>query len=497
MLYIRMFVIMAISLFSFRVLLQELGETGYGTYNVVGGIVVLFSFLSNAMTVSTQRYLAYWIGKEDNESLSKYFSMSINVQLFITLSIIILAETIGVWFLNSHMDFDGENMSVVNIVFQCSIATFSIQIMTVPLQATIIAHEKMSFYAYFSIAEALLRLGSVLILFFFNSNKLIIYSLAMVAVPSIVWFIYYVYSRSNFPACRYRYNPDKACFKEMVSFSLWNMLGGAGNVCASQGVNIIFNIFYGVAVNAAMGVTNQVSAAVSSFVHNLQTAFNPQIIKSYAKEDSEYFNSLIFRSSRFSFFLIFIIGFPIIICCRDIFEIWLTEIPEYSVQFTQLIIMFCMIDALSGSLWTAAQATGRIKKYMIVISLLIFSNLPAAYIILSLGLSPVWVIIYKVIMNLTIHFTRIAFLKHLTDFPGWLYIKKVMMPALFLVALSAPAPIIIYNYISGIIPLLSLIIFTIIESSFLGFYILLTSNERTKIKELLAQKLKLRSPWKK
>lgn len=280
-------------------------------------------------------------------------------------------------------------------------------------------------------------------------------------------------------------------FKEIISFSSWNMLGGIANVGASQGVNIIYNIFCGVIVNAAMGVSNQVSAAVSSFVTNMQTAFNPQIIKSYAANDLDYFYSLIFRSSRFSFLLVFIIGFPIILCCNTIINLWLTDIPKYAVPFTQLIIVFCMIDALSGSLWTAAQASGKVKIYMIIISSLIFTNVPAAYLILWLGFSPVYVMLFKVIMNFIVHLTRIGYLHWLIKFPSIKYIRQVMLPIIGYVLLTIPIPAIIENHMHSIIANIALMVATAIMSAILGFNMILTKPERTFILNKLKSKISL------
>ncbi|MDE6689689.1 MAG: lipopolysaccharide biosynthesis protein, partial [Prevotella sp.] len=375
---------MAVTLFSFRIILEELGEDGYGIYNVVAGVVVLFSFLSSAMTQSTQRFLSYHIGRKDFAELQRVFSMCVNVHIVIAGIVLILAETVGWWFLNSYMSFPDGMLTTANAVYQCSIFTFIIQIMTVPYQASIISNERMSFYAYFSIIEAILKLSAAILLFFIGGNKVVIYSIALVCVALCTFSTYHFYCRASFEHCIYHYFFDSALFKRIISFSGWNMLGGIGSVGASQGINIILNIFRGVALNAAMGVSNHVAGAVSLFVSNMQTAFNPQIIKAYAVEDKEYFLSLIFRASRFSFLLIFIIGYPVIICCSTIFDIWLIETPEFALPFTQLIIIYCMIDAMSGPLWTAAQASGKIKTYMIIIATMIFTNVPAAYIILYL-----------------------------------------------------------------------------------------------------------------
>lgn len=491
MLYFRMFLVLIVTFFTFRLLLQELGEKGYGTYNVVGGVIVLFSFLSSALTQSTQRFMSFYLGRKDNSTLTRVYSTSINVHLLISLGVIILAETVGLWFLNSKMSFPESTQSSINWLFQCSIIAFVLQIMTVPFQALIISHEKMSFYAYFSIFEVTLKLSAVLILFFIENNKLIIYSTAVAVVYFLVLLFYYSYCRIAFTVCRYKLSYDKVLFKDLTSFSGWNMLGGVGNVAASQGVNIMFNLFCGVIVNAAMGVANHVGGAVSSFVTNLQTAFNPQIIKTYAEGNIERFNSLVFRSSKYSFLLIFTLGLPVVICCKTVLNLWLTEVPVYAVSFTQLMICFCMIDAISGSLWTAAQASGRIKHYMLIIATMIFTNLPAAYILLWLDLSPVWVMAYKVSMNLVIHFVRIIYLHHLMEFPSIKYCLQVMLPILIYIIVCLPLPILLYNVGDSILWELFVIAFTMTECAAIGFIILFTKGERKIILSKIKTKIHL------
>lgn len=486
MLYMRMFLVMAVSLFSFRILLLQLGEAGYGVYNVVGGVVVLFSFISQALTQSCQRYLSYYIGKNDSVMLQKTFSMSINVYLLISLVVLIIAETLGLWFLNKYMNFPEGMIPTANYVYQCSIFTFLIQIITIPYTASIISHEKMSFYAYFSIIEVSLKLSAVLFLYLCDNYKVEIYAFSILLISCAVWIFNRQYCRKFFNSCRYKLQWDNCLFKSLLSFSGWNMLGGIGNVAASQGVNIIFNIFNGVLVNVAMGISNQVSGAVSSFVSNMQTAFNPQIIKSYAAEEFGSLYALIFRSSRFSFLLIFIIGFPVMLCCETILRIWLSEVPEYSVPFTQLIIAFCMVDAMSGSLWVTVQASGKVKIYMIIVSSLIMTNLPAAYIILSFGLSPVYVMLFKVIMNLVIHFVRIWYLHVHINFPTLKYINDVMKPIVVYILLSAPLPLLLSIYLSSLTSNVLLFVGTFIICGLLGFYILLNSSER----EFLLTKIK-------
>lgn len=431
-LYFRMLVMMAVSLFTFRELLKLLGVEDYGTYNVVGGVVILFSFLSNAMTNSNQRFLSFHIGKGDVVLLKRTFSMIINVQFIIALGIIILAETLGLWFINYRMNFAHQNMATVNWVYQFSILTFIIQILQIPYTSSIISHERMAFFSYASIGEAFLRLGVVLSLGLFRSNRLLIYSLLLSISSLTIYLIYKGYCNYSFRECKYIRFWNKKMFVKLTSFSTWNMIGGIGNVCAGQGINILFNIFGGVVVNAAMGVSHQVSAAVTSLVSNIQTAFNPQIIKSYATEDIEYFQSLIFRAARFSFILIYIFGAPIIICCNSVLHIWLTDVPEYAVPFTCITIAVCMADALSGPLWTGAQAIGDIKKYTLWLTAFTVLYLPISYIILKFGYSLVIVLIARIGLSIVLHVYRLIYLRRKQNFPSLNFFKQVSCRAFVL-----------------------------------------------------------------
>lgn len=490
MLYVRMFLIILVSLFSVRILLKELGEEGYGIYNVVGGVVILFSFLSNAMTLSIQRFFSYYIGKNDSVMLARAFSMSVNVLSILSLVVLCFAESFGLWLLSSYMKFPENSWTAVQWVYQCSVVTFIVQIYQIPYQATVISHERMSFYAGFSIIEVTLKFLAILLLFLFESNRLIVYSILLMSVSMLIWFGYYRWCVTHFPICRYRFYWNRRMFSEMFGFSGWNMLGGIGNIGASQGINILFNIFHGVTVNTAWGISNQVTNAVMSFVNNLQTAFNPQIIKSYAAEDRSYCLSLIFRSSRLSFLLIFILGLPIILCCPFVLGIWLGEVPNYAVRFTQLMIAFCMIDAFSGSLWTAAQASGRIRNYMLIIASLILVNIPVAYILLKLGLSPVWVIAFRTVQNLVISIVRIFYLRRLISFPVLSYLKEVMLPIVCYIGASLPVPCLLLYFATGMWDYALIMIFTGLECVLLGYLIVFSANERAFVREKLVSVFK-------
>lgn len=484
---------MAVSLFTFRELLRLLGVDDYGTYNVVGGVVILFSFLSNAMTQSNQRFLSYHIGKGDKGELQRIFSMIINVQLLLGLIILILAETVGLWFINTKMNFAQENMTSVNWVYQFSILTFVIQILQIPYTSSIISHERMDFFSYVSIGEALLRLGVVLALALIPSGRLVTYAMLLSISALIMFLINYIYCTKTFSNCKYLRFWDKNQFKELTNFSGWNMLGGLGVVANGQGINVLLNIFCGVVANAAMGISHQVSAAVGAFVGNMQMAFNPQIVKSYASGDRDYFNSLIFRASRISFLLILILGIPIIACTNEILSIWLTEVPQYAVSFTQLTIAYCMVDSLAGPLWTANQASGKVKVYMITVSLLILLNIPLGYMVLSEGWSPIYVMLIRVILCFVVLNFRIIYLKSTISFPYRQFYTGVVLHAILAVLLCLPIYFACREYIdfTGIKQVLYTGGILFFWSVVIGYLTLLNKVERnfltTKIKSYICK----------
>ena len=434
--YIRMLVLILVSLYTSRVVLDALGVEDYGIYNVVGGIVVLFTFINNAMITSTQRHLNFELGKSDLTQAKKVFSISLNIHILIALVILLLAETVGLWFLNTTIQYPDSREFAVQVTYQLSILTTCIKIVRPPYNAAIIAHEKMSFYAYLSIFEAVLQLGVVFLLMNYNADRLILYSALLCTVAIIINFCYYAYCRKSFEICKYELYRDKKVYTQLLSFSGWSLFGGVANIGASQGLNMLINIFFGVTLNAAMGIANQVNNAVASFVGCFQTAFNPQIVKSYAAGDHNYFIKLILSTSKYSYLLLFILALPIYICCPEILDIWLTEVPEYAVSFCRLMLIFALLDALQGPLWYSVQATGKIKTYQILMSFMILSNLPLAYLFLKLGYSPNSVLVVRCVINFATLFVRLWYLNRLYKFPIMEFAKEVICR---IVAISAIA----------------------------------------------------------
>lgn len=491
MLYARTFITLAISLYTTRVVLQTLGETDYGIYNVVGGVVVLFTFISNSISSAIQRFLNFELGKTANADIRKVFSMSVNVIVIISIAILILAETLGLWFVNTQLNIPEERMGAALWAYQISIFTCCVTILRVPHNAAIIAYEKMSFYAYLSIIEAVLKLLLVFLLVYISWDKLLLYSLLMLFVAVIVNISYLLYCRSKLPDIRYKYFWDKNLFKKLISFSGWSLFGSGAEVCNTQGINMILNIFLGVAVNAATGIATQVSNAVYSFVVNFQMAFKPQIVKLYAAGETDAFHKLIFRSSKISYILLSLIILPIIINCPFILDLWLTEVPKYSSSFIIWTLLFYLVDSMSAPLWMAAQATGDIKKYQIWVSVSILLNLPLAYLVLSLGISPVWVFVVKFLVNNVTHLVRLTYLNKVHCVPFKSFLTDVMYPLLKMTIVAYPI-----SFFAGEMMakgwgklIISLLLSTVVIGVS-SYYITLNKEERITIVSVIKSKLK-------
>lgn len=426
-LYIRMFLIMGITLYTSRIVLEELGVSDYGIYNLVGGIVAMIGFFNSAMSSATQRYLAHDIGKGNFQQLQKTFSATLTVHFGIAILGLIIAETLGLWYVNYKMVFPVDKTYAVNVVYQFSILTFLLSIIQVPYNALIIARERMKVYAYMSILEAILKLGTVFTLMLISNNKLIFYAILTFVVSFIIRMLYQVYCRRQFTESKYHFVYDKLYFKELISYSGWNLFGNVAAVAKGQGINLVLNLFFGTVVNAAYAITNQMVSAVNLFATNLQMAFNPQIIKNYSQGNLAQTQTLIFQGSKISFFLILLLVSPILLNTEYILILWLNEVPEYTIVFVQLALIGILIDSLSGTLMTGAQATGKIKWYQIIVGTLIFLNLPISYFALKSGLNASITFIISIIISILSLMFRLFFLKNILNFNINKYFTTVLI----------------------------------------------------------------------
>ena len=479
MLYIRMLLIMAVSFYTSRVVLRTLGVEDYGIYNVVGGIVTMFGFLNSAMSSGTQRYLTFELGKKDIGKLKKVFVTSMNIHIVISVLVFILAETLGLWLLYDKMTIPDERFNAAMWVYQCSILSAIVMFISVPYNATIIAHERMSAFAYISILEVVLKLLIVYLLMIGGIDKLILYAVLMLVVQVTIRFIYNMYCRRHFEETIYVFSFDKPLFKDMLSFSGWNLWGNMASVAFTQGLNILLNMFFGPAVNAARGVAVQVQQAVTQFSMNFQTAINPQITKAYAIEDYGYMHSLIFRSSRFTFFLLLCICLPVFMETEALLEIWLGAVPEYSSIFLRLILCVTIIDSVANPLMVSAQATGKIKVYQSAIGGILLMILPTAYIVLKLGGDPQSVFIVHLSICVLAFIVRLFIIRPLINLSISRYFKDVLLRCIIVGTLALIIPVVLRYYMDeSLLSIISVCIVSGISSVISSFCVGMTSGER-------------------
>ena len=478
MLYFRQILIMIVSLYTVRVVLNTLGAEDYGIYNVVAGVVILFSFVNNAMATSTQRFLNFNLGKEDTEKTQQTYSASLLIHIGIALIFVILAETVGLWFVNTKLNIPQERHSAAMWCYQFSIITTVFNILRVPYNAVIIAYEKMSFFAWVSIVEAVLKLLVVYLLIISPLDKLVAYVILLTLVSIIILFCYKIYCNKKFVTAHYKKVTDYSLVKEILGFSGWSLFGATANVANNQGTNIVLNMFTNVTVNAAMGIANQVNNAVYSFVSNFQTAFKPQLVKSYAAGEKEEFNNLIIRSAKFSFFLLWFIVLPLTLNLDFVLQIWLKTVPEYSIGFVKLILLYSLFESINGPLWLAVQATGKIKKYQIIVSCLIFSNLPLSIIAFSLGANPYWVLLIRIILECFITMFRLLYLNKTQKFSVISYVKNVMIPVLIVMIVSFIITSLLSSCFSGIVFFFGSCVISVIVNMLLVCLVGINKNER-------------------
>lgn len=428
MLYFQMFITTLVGLYTSRVVLNTLGVTDYGIYNVVGGIVTMASFLNSAMVAASQRFLAFELGKNDFDRLSKVFCTSINIHAVISLIAIVIAETIGLWFVNTKLNIPEERMVAANWVFQASIISFVINVMSVPYNSAIVAHEKMSAFAYISIIDAILKLAIVYLLIVMSFDKLIAYSILMVCVVLLVRFCYTIYCKRHFEECTYHILFDKSLFKEMFSFAGWSVVGNLGFSFKDQISNIILNIFFGPTVNAARSLGIQVTAHVKTFAQSFTMALNPQITKQYAGGNLEASRKLVYAGSRYTFYLLTLVAIPVIIHTDYIMRLWLGIVPEYTNQFVRYSILISLLYAMSECVTKAIQATGRIKWFQIGISIIMLSELPLAWILLKFGYPP-YAVMWPALLTYTVAVFFRFWLIH-TYVEGY-FIKEYLLQVVF------------------------------------------------------------------
>ena len=491
MLYFRMFLTMGVSLFTSRIILQSLGVDDYGIYNVVAGFVSMFTFINSAMTSATQRYITFAIGKGENTRINTVFSTCVNIHDILSIIIIIISETIGLWFLNTHMTIPEERMTSANIVYQLAILSTIVMMLSVPYNAMIVAYEKMSAFAYISILDVTFKLLIAYILFVSTYDRLILYAVLMFAVQAMIRFIYQKYCNKNFKESRYHWVWDKNLFKEMVSFSIWSLFGNLACVFSGQGVNVALNMFFGPAVNAARGVAFQVQSAVNGFSGNFQMAMNPQITKNYANGNIDSMHSLIFASSKYSYYLLFMISLPVILEADTILNVWLAEVPPHTINFLRIVLFTTIINAMAGPFTISAQANGNIKLYQMVVGGILLLSLPLSYIGLKIFHQPEIVYIVDLIIVLTSQIARLYFMRWMVGLSVSVYAKKVILPVVAVTIISIIIPLFTYiNMPKGtILSFFSVCLLSLTSVALTIYVVGISKNERTRLNNFINQKI--------
>lgn len=486
-----MFFILSIGLYTSRVVLNTLGIVDFGIYNVVGGIVSMFTFINGAMSGATQRYLNFELGLGEVKKLNEVFCTSINIHALISLIILLLAETIGLWFVNTQMKIPSNRINAAIWVYQLSIFTCIINIMSVPYNSLIIAHEKMNAFAYISVIEVSLKLIIVYLLSLSKSDKLIFYAILIFIVQMSIRFIYSIYCKKRFSECHYRLFFDKPLFKDMTAFASWTLLGNIAYVGYTQGLNILLNIFGGPTVNAARGIAVQVQSAVVGFCANFQTALNPQITKSYAQDRLRDMYALIYASSKFSVYLLFLLTLPIIIETDQVLHIWLKIVPEHTIVFVRLIMCSIMIDAIANPIIHSAEATGKIRNYQIVVSSILLCILPVSYLFLKLGFPVESVFFVHLFIVIIAQLARLIMIRKMIGISLKLYIKNVIFKIIPVLILSPIVPVTIFNLFSNNLITLIVVFIASIGSVLIFSYVTgLSKQEKKFIKETILHAIK-------
>lgn len=490
--------IMLVSLYTSRIILQNLGISDYGIYNIVGSVITSFAFVSAPLGTATQRFYNFELGKNNKNQLNVIFNMSFVIYLILALSLFIIIEISGLWFIYNKMTLPENRIDAALLSFHLYLVTFVLGLLKVPFDALIIAHEKMAYYAWISILEVILKLLNAFLLAYFAGDKLELFAVNHVVISIVMLLMVVVYSQRCFKYIYFVSTKkvwDKEIFKSLLSFSGWTLFGSVASMTSNQGINILLNTFFGVIVNAAMGIASQVNSAITQFVHNFQVAFRPQIVKYYAGDNLSDLYTLINRTSKLSYMLMFGLVCPLWFNIRFVLELWLGQdnVPEYAASFCILMTIYALLESFSAPMWMTIQATGKIRKYQIVISSTMFMNIIISYIFLSMGLNPTVVLEIKCCMDIFYLIIRLRFIKKMIGFPIYKFVKKVMAPMIAISIIPIAVMFTMSSYInSNLVHLiLTIVVFYIVYIPFV-FFVGLTQNERNGITKMVYAKIRKR-----
>ena len=477
-LYIRMFVLILINLWTSRLILNALGVSDYGIYDVVGGLVAMLSILTNSLSTAISRDITVELGRK-SEKLKEVFAASLTVQIIFIIIVVLVAETIGLWFLNYKMTIPTERLTAANYVYQFALITFCINLINIPYNACIIAHEKMTAFAYISIMESVLRLIIAFLISVLSIDRLIFYSILMALSALLIRIIYVAYCLQKFEECAFKlcYNINR--IKSLFSFAAWSFMGSSAYLLNTQGVSILSNVFFGVHVNAARGVSAQVENVIRQFINNFTMALNPQIMKSYSGGEKEYAYSIASKGAKYSCYLILLIEIPLFFECDYLLQIWLKNVPDFVPLFVRLSLIYILLDALGNPLYTTMLASGKIKKYFLVTSSVTLLGLPATYLLFKSGAGPVAPYFVMIAIFAIVLVVKLALMKSLLAFPIKAYCIEIVGRSLMLTPLIIlPIPFLSYYMDEGFIRLLSIVVVNTIMTLLVLYYLGLSKSER-------------------
>lgn len=489
-LYVRMLITLVVGLYTSRVVLNTLGVENYGIYNIVGGVVALFGFLNSTMSGATQRFFTAAIGKNDKKQMSIVFCSAIQIHALVSLFVLILSETVGVWILYNKLNIPIDRYDSAMWVLQCSVLSSIVMIMSVPYNAAIIAHEKMGAFAYISILEVTLKLIVVFALLLFGVDKLKLYATLMLCTQIIIRIVYSMYCKRNFPEARYKHVIDKSTFKEMSSFAGWDLYGNLCVIGKTQGLNFLLNIFFGTVLNAAAGIANQVTGIIMQFASNVIMAIRPQIMICCVQKKYGRMNYLINRGSLFIYLLILMLASPFLIDCYYVLNLWLGLVPDYAVPLCRISLLYGMLTIINSTVLAGIHATGKIKKISFISGTIQFLVVIFTYAAFKMGAEPYWAYgISTIILLITLVVNGVIFHSLVNDFYLYKYLKLVLqvvcMTILYLTTLSYFS-----NFMeTSFFRLMSLCGESVILTVFLLIFVL-TRKEREKIKSIICNKFK-------
>lgn len=489
-LYIRMLFTMGVSLYTSRVVLDTLGVVDFGIYNVVGGIITMFSFLNGTLGAGTMRFITFQLGKNDFDELKKVFSISVTIHFLLAIVILILAETVGLWFLSNKLNVPVDRMQTVQWVYQFSVFTSLLTIIQIPYSSSLIAHENMTIYAYVGILEVVLRLILVYLLIISSYDKLLIYSLLIFLVNVIVMCIYRFYCLSKYRECKYYFVWDKEIYKSMLSFSGWNIFGCMADTGSNQGVNILLNLFFGPSVNAARGISYQVSSALNVFVTNFQTAASPQIVKKYAENKIDELHSLLFQNAKYAFLLLFFISLPVMFELDIILYWWLKNVPEMTALFCRLIILQTLFYSMIRPFIIAIHGVGKMKYVNLTGGMLLLMVMPVSYVFLKMGF-PVYIPFIVYIFGTLGEFVFVLYF--LTKYINLSFkdlILETVIPILKVVLISLLLPFLAYLLLDkGFIRFVVILFSCWFSILICTYFLAMDENIRLQVKNFIRSKL--------